>query len=317
MSSAENLTTRLLAALAHQGFDADTQVESVTQGVASPSRLATEWAGFRASSGERRCYAKVLHADMASVIDIESAARVSECAGLSGAAPRLLSSDKQNGVLMFEDLGPQWRVARLDDLLVPGRLDALWALKRQVHAGPVPDVVRSPMADIQHLRDLCVRDNVVLPDEHHWIDRCIDMAWLTLQAHPVQRRPLHGDGVTSNVMVSDTGALRLIDFDYGGCMDPWYDVAITLNELYSFEHEWRKGISAWAGQCREVDYAVCRLYALINDWYWTLWGFWAGSTSSRPLEFSKVGQWTLLRCRQSVQDPRLEGWLRQVQEGRA
>ncbi|MBM0138001.1 phosphotransferase family protein [Pseudomonas cannabina] len=317
MSYAESLTTRLDCALTTYGFDADRHIEPVTQGVASPSRLATEWAGFRVSCGERRCYAKVLQADMAAVIDIDAAARASECAGLSGAAPRLLSGDRHNGVLIFEDLGPQWRVARLDDLLAPGRLEALWALKKQVHAGPVPDVVRSPMADIQRLRDACVRDNVLLPDEHHWIDRCVDMVWLAVQARPVQRRPLHGDGVASNVMVTEAGALRLIDFDYGGCMDPWYDVAITLNELYSFEHEWRDGISAWAGQCREVDYAVCRLYALINDWYWTLWGFWAGSTSARPLEFSKVAQWTLLRCRQSVQDPRLEGWLRQVQEGRS
>lgn len=317
MSYAQSLNTRLLGALASYGCDSEPHVEPVTQGVASPSRLSTEWAGFRVSFGESRCYAKVLYADMTPVIDFVSAAQASQCAGLSVAAPRLLSGDEQSGVLIFEDLGPQWRTARLDDLLVPGRLDALWALKRQVHAGPVPDFTRSPMTDIERLRALCKRDGVALPAEQQWIDRCVDMVWQTLQKRQLRSVPVHGDGVASNVMVSGDGRLRLVDFDYGGCMDPWYDVAITLNELYSFESEWRAGISAWAGQCLEVDYAVCRLYALINDWYWTLWGFWSGSISARQLEFSKVGQWTLLRCRQCVQDPRLEGWMRQIQEGRA
>ncbi|WP_122252842.1 aminoglycoside phosphotransferase family protein [Pseudomonas savastanoi] len=317
MSYADDLTTRLLGALANCGLDANAHTEVVTQGVASPSRLSTEWKGFRVVGAQGAVYAKVLHADMAQLIDFEKVAQASECAGRSGAAPRLLGADTACGVLIFEDLGLDWRAARLDDLLAPGRLQALWALKRLVHVGPVPDVVRSPMMDIERLRTLCERDNVALPAEHQWIDRCVDMVWQALQTRSVQAVPLHGDGVASNVMVSSEGRLRLVDFDYGGCMDPWYDVAITLNELYSFESQWREGISAWAGQCLEVDYAVCRLYALINDWYWTLWGLWAGTTSVRPLEFSKVGQWMLLRCRQCVQDPRLEGWMRQVQEGRA
>ncbi|MCJ2373188.1 aminoglycoside phosphotransferase family protein [Pseudomonas sp. RGM 3321] len=317
MSYADDLTTRLLGALANCGLDVNAPTEVVTQGVASPSRLSTEWTGFRVVAAQGAVYAKVLHADMAQLIDFEQAAQASECAGRSGAAPRLLGADAVCGVLIFEDLGLDWRAARLDDLLAPGRLQALWALKRLVHAGPVPDVVRSPMMDIERLRTLCERDHVALPAEHQWIDRCVDMVWQALKTRSVQAVPLHGDGVASNVMVSSEGRLHLVDFDYGGCMDPWYDVAITLNELYSFESQWREGISAWAGQCLEVDYAVCRLYALINDWYWTLWGLWAGTTSVRPLEFSKVGQWTLLRCRQCVQDPRLEGWMRQVQEGRA
>ncbi|KOP53875.1 MULTISPECIES: aminoglycoside phosphotransferase family protein [Pseudomonas syringae group] len=317
MSYGDDLTARLLGALATVGFDTNPEVELIVQGVASPSRLATEWAGFRVTAAGGSCYAKVLHADMAPLIDFQRAAQASECAGRTGAAPRLLGADKTGGVLIFEDLGTSWRAARLDDLLAPGLLDALWALKRRVHAGPAPDYAWSPMADIERLRVRCRQDGVVLPAEHQWIDRCVDMVWLALQQRQVRVAPVHGDGVVSNVMVSSEGELRLVDFDYGGCMDPWYDVAITLNELYSFENQWREGIRAWAGECLEVDYAVCRLYALINDWYWTLWGFWSGTTSARQLEFSKVGQWTLLRCRQCVQDPRLEGWMRQVQEGKA
>ena len=32
-------------------------------------------------------------------------------------------------------------------------------------------------------------------------------------------------------------------------------------------------------------------------------------TTTRGLEFAKLGQWMLLRCRQGVNDPRFERWL--------
>lgn len=309
---------RLLDALRAAGFPADVQLHPGAAGVASPIRVATEWAGFFVSSSQGSYYAKVLHADMASLINVERSAQASQCAADSGAAPALILADVEHGVLLFEALpAPDWRWARLDELAVVPRLQALWALKKQVHAGPVPGFARSPMVDVQKLRELCLRDGVTLPPDCAWIDTCIDLAWHALQQLAHDSVPLHGDGLASDVMIGPGGELRLIDFDYGGCFDPWYDVAITLNELFAFESQWRDGISAWAGECRDVDYARCRLYALINDWYWTLWGLWSGETSVRGLEFSKVGQWTLLRCRQGIQDARFESWLRQVHGGEA
>lgn len=94
MPYADDLITRLRSALAPCGFAADAEIESVTQGVASPSRLSTEWAGFRVSSAQGGCYAKVLHADMAQLIDFDKVARASECAGRSAAAPRLLAQTR-------------------------------------------------------------------------------------------------------------------------------------------------------------------------------------------------------------------------------
>ncbi|MGY2295066.1 phosphotransferase [Pseudomonas yamanorum] len=318
MSSRLQAKSRLLGALEAAGLSAHVVIEEGTAGIASPVRLATEWTGYTVTAPWGRCYAKVLHDDMRALIDIERTARATQLAADCDVTPGVRLVDAAAGVLLLDALpANEWRWARLDELMQPQRLQALWALKKQLHAGTTPGFTRSPLQDIQHLRELCVRYSVALPIDHAWISTCIDLAWTSLQLSASDSVPLHGDGVASNVMIGPDGALQLIDFDYAGCGDPWYDVAISLNELYVFESDWREGIHAWAGECREGDYARCRLYALINDWYWTLWGLWVGATSARPLEFSKVGQWTLLRCRQSLQDPRFEGWLRQVQEGQA
>ncbi len=313
MPNSSTLLARLNTTLLGHAPGCSPLVAPGAPAVASPSRLATEWEGYRVSGGNTPCYAKVLQADMTEVIDVANSAQASRCAGLTGATPRLIGADTALGVLLFDALPEDsWRTARLNDLVAPESLNKLWALKRAVHSGPSPGFVRSPMGDIDTLRTLCRRDQVALPPSHAWINQCIGMAWEALQGRAFSAVPIHGDGVSSNVMISTEGELKLVDFDYGGCMDPWYDVAITLNELYPFENQWREGIVAWAGQCLEADYAACRLYALINDWYWTLWAFWAGTVSGRSLEFSKLGQWTFLRCQQGTQDPRLESWLRLV-----
>lgn len=303
---------RLQSALVAAGL-ADLRITPGTAGVASPTRLACEWAGFQVLSDQGAFYAKVLYDDMRPVIDFAQSAEATRCAAMAGVTPALRLADAASGVLLLERLAPaDWHWARLDALQSEARLDALWRLKRAVQQGPAPAFERSPGADIARLRSLCRQHEVDLPDDHTWIDDCVDQAWQALQEHPGSRSPLHGDGLAGNVMINAAGDLRLLDFDRGGCFDPWYDVAVTLNELYPFEPQWRAGIARWSATASDADYARCRLYGLLDDWYWTLWGFWAGVASTRPLEFSKVGQWTLLRCRMTIQESRFESWLRQV-----
>lgn len=303
---------RLQDALAAAGLD-EPRITPGTCGVASPTRLACEWAGFHVQSARGRFYAKVLYDDMRPLVDFKHSAEATRCAAAAGATPAVELAASDKGVLVLQALPAEhWHWARLDGLQPEARLDALWRLKRRVHEGLAPSFMRSPMADIQTLRRLCQEAAVALPEDAPWLDECIDLAWAALQCLDIQPRPLHGDGLAANVLVSTGGELQLLDFDRGGCFDPWYDIAVSLNELYPLEPQWRAGIERWASQPQPSDYARCRLYALMDDWYWTLWGLWAGVTSTRALEFSKVGQWTLLRVRMAVQDPRFESWLRQV-----
>ena len=305
-------TQRLHAALDSAGLR-QLQIEQAGTGVASPMRQACEWAGFHVHSDEGSFYAKVLYDDMQPRVNFAQTAAATRCAAQAGVTPAVRLADTVHGVLLLDALPAEhWHWARLDALQPPARLEAIWQLKRAVHEGPSPGFSRSPMADIQALQALCERAGVSVGSDHAWLAECAELAWAAVQSEPVPERALHGDGVASNVMINADGQLRLLDFDRGGCFDPWYDVAAVLNELYPFEPQWRAAIARWDSAAGEREYARCRLYGLLDDWYWTLWGFWAGVASTRSLEFSKVGQWTLLRCRMVVREPRFESWLRQA-----
>lgn len=287
--------------------DAEWEIQPGTAGVASPHRVATEWAGFRLQKDDQRLYAKVLYDDQRPLIDLERSASASRAAAGLELTPSLIHVDSEQGVLIFAALDESWHWATLDQLTQPQNFQSLAKILDRLHEITLP--LPSRQDAMRTLRQRCQQDGVALPAELQWLGECVDLAWQALTAQPFEPVLLHGDPIASNWLVNSQGEWQLLDFDCAAQGDAWYDIAVLLNEQMPFDDQWREVISSWRGSCSEADYARCRLYALVDDYYWTLWGLWSGHTSPRSLEFTKVGQWALLRCRQSARDPRLERWL--------
>ncbi|KAB8307404.1 aminoglycoside phosphotransferase [Erwinia endophytica] len=301
------MLSRLQQAL--HGWQPDSQwsIQPGTPGVASPHRLATEWAGFRLHSGTQPLYAKVLQDDQRRLIDVQRSIDASRAAAEIGLTPAVHYADVAQGVVIYTALDTRWHWARLDQLMQPRHFTRLTRLLDQLHE--INLALPSRQDDMRHLRQRCREDGVIMSDELNWLGECVDLAWQALNQQPHPAVLIHGDPIASNWLVNEQGDWQLLDFDYASLGDAWYDIAVLLNERMLFDHQWREAIAAWHGKCTEADYARCRLYALADDYYWTLWGLWNGHCSSRGLEFAKVGQWTLLRCRQSARDSRFERWL--------
>ncbi len=288
-----------------QSFD----IQPGTAGVASPHRLATEWAGFRLQSAGQGYYAKVLFDDQKALIDFQRSAEISRQAGELGIAPALCHADPHNGVLIFAALDDGFRWARLDALRDPHHFASLTRTLDKLHHSGLPLPVHSRQQDMLQLRLQLETRGVQQPDELQWMGECVDLAWEALNAASYTPVLIHGDNIASNWMVNAQGDWRLLDFDYAARGDAWHDIATLIHEQLPTDDRWRDAIRTWRGDCSEADVARCRLYALVDDYHWTLWGTLNGVTSTRGLEFAKLGQWMLLRCRQSLSDPRFERWL--------
>ncbi|WP_416413482.1 phosphotransferase [Pantoea sp. App145] len=284
-------------------------VEPGCAGVASPHRLATEWAGFRLESAGQHFYAKVLYDDQRTLLDVRRSAEISRQAGELGIAPALCHADEQAGVLIFAALDADFRWAKLASFSDPAQFDALTRTLDRLHDAALPLPQRTRQQDMLRLRQQIGQANIALPQEMVWLGECVDLAWQALLAAPFTPVLIHGDPIASNWMVNSKGDWRLLDFDYAAQGDAWHDIATLIHEQLPTDDRWRDAIRAWRGECSEADVARCRLYALVDDYHWTLWGMLNGHTSARGLEFAKLGQWMLLRCRQSARDPRFERWL--------
>lgn len=303
------MLTRLHQALAQWQPAQQFAIQPGTAGVASPHRLATEWAGFRLDANGQHYYAKVLFEDQKALIDIQRSAEISRQAGELGIAPTLCHVDEAAGVLIFTALDSDFHWARLEQLRDPQHFSALTHTLDKLHQSALPLPQHRRQLDMLKLREQVAALALVLPDEMAWLGECVDLAWMVLNAVPYEPVLIHGDSIASNWMINSKGEWRLLDFDYAAQGDAWHDIATLIHEQLPTDDRWRDAIRIWRGDCREADVARCRLYAFVDDYHWTLWGILNGSTSSRGLEFAKLGQWMLLRCRQSASDPRFERWL--------
>ncbi len=276
--------------------------------VASPVHRAVASEGLRVRRADAPpVFLKLRHADMADDI-VPWAAAAARRAAERGVGPAVLA--EAEGALAFADLGPPWRTATAGDLQDPDTLGRVLGAKRRLHEGPRLGHRFCPFARVAALAEAARAAGAPLPGDAGRLLAAVELIREAVSAAGSDLRFCHNDGTASNVML-DGDRVQLVDFDSGGDNDPWYDVATLVNEACDFDAERRDAIASYAGRCEEALLNRCRLYGIVDDVRWGLWGLTRAVTSRRPgIEFFKYGQWRLFHARTATGDRGFEAWLR-------
>lgn len=134
----------------------------------------------------------------------------------SGIGPRFRASDYVSGVMIVDwiDGQPAHAPPPVTKAALASRLgEAL----RHVHATPAPPQLSST-------------DLVALTQSLNLATIFMDIAQ-ALTATQTELCASHGDLVPENMIVADTGEIRLIDWDYAALHDPCWDLAYAIQEL--------------------------------------------------------------------------------------
>ncbi|HBF28916.1 aminoglycoside phosphotransferase family protein [Rhizobium sp.] len=270
-------------------------------GTVSPLHLAVDadtrvlWTEDR----KQRFVLKVWHHDLPHRPDGQAIFAMTEAASHLGVAPapRMLL-DNGRGLLM-DHIGDGWSPARLHQLATEDGLNRLLSTKRALHTLSLFPLDRNVFEDI---RNLAIKTR---PIAAFWSQdmedmlRVADQLEQAISASGVDRVAAHADGVCSNVMLGQGGALQLIDFDEAGNVDPLFDLAVVLNEIFPLDEARHLSVlEAVEGQVRAASRARLAAYAFADDLKWGLWGLFMDASSPRlNLEFLKYGQWRWLRAR--------------------
>ncbi|OLP43030.1 phosphotransferase [Rhizobium oryziradicis] len=267
----------------HQAIDAETRV-------------------LRTAGDTQRFVVKIWHDDLAQRPDGHAIFAMTQAAFSLGItpAPRLLLKDGRGMVMDY--LGDGWMPARLHQLSTEDGLNRLLAAKRALHGlAPFP-VDRNVFSDIRDLAVKARSKTAFWPQEMEEMLTLAQTLDQAIVASGIDRVPAHADGVSSNVMLAPDGALQLIDFDEAGNVDPLFDLALVLNEIFPLDEAQHLSVlETVEGQVRATSHARIVTYAFADDLKWALWGLLMDATSPRQhLEFLKYGQWRWLRCRMAV-----------------
>jgi hypothetical protein len=268
---------------------------------ASPSWRGVDATGILVS-GAQPVFAKAYHPEILLYAHLPCIIAAAQYAASAGAGPRIIGSDTDHALLVMEPLVEGWRSATLADIAPSGRHGyKVLALRKALHAGPKLPRDLTVFEHIAELDDALLASSAYRPADYDLLMGHIRRAGSAVSAAGFDRRPAHGDGNASNIMVHEDGSVRLVDYDLAANKDPYEDLASHLVEAFWFPAEAATAFEAFNGRSDEKLFSRVRLYGVADDLRWAMIGLLTSHHSTRrAVEYLKFAEWRLLRARMAM-----------------
>jgi hypothetical protein len=293
----------------------DVVIEPAIPILASPSWRGVDgspWRAVKKSNGES-VFIKIMDRDAELYVDIPCAFEAAQRASDLAIGPKVIQADVKEGILIMEDLNHGWRVGTLERMLEPAIVDAVIAARRLFQTGKPLPRQKSVFDEIEHFYAAVVSAKAQIPVDAEWLVEELRFAAAAFQGLDVTPVPIHGDGNVSNILISDAGDVRLIDWDRATTADPLEDLGSFLVEVFAQEPEARDTFIRNTDAPDEAAFNRARIYGVADDLRWGLIGALLAAKSARnTLEFYKFASWRFLRCRMAIREPRFGEMLRRI-----
>jgi thiamine kinase-like enzyme len=122
----------------------------------------------------------------------------------------------------------------------------------------------------------------------------------------------HCDLLSENFILGRDGKMWIIDWEYGGMADPYFDLGDFCVEHPLTTAE-EKSILAWyCGGPDEHRYSRMQLHKLIADLWWSIWAMIQSKLSQLDFDFFEYGMNRIRRFGDNAARPDYEEWLAHV-----
>ena len=119
--------------------------------------------------------------------------------------------------------------------------------------------------------------------------------------------PCHNDLLNANFL--DDGAIRIVDWEYAGMGDRFFDLAnFSVNHEFEVEDD-RRLLAAYFGAKRDTDLASLRLMRFMSDFREAMWGVLQSGISELEFDFKGYAAKHFDRMKQTSSDPVFERYL--------
>jgi thiamine kinase-like enzyme len=113
--------------------------------------------------------------------------------------------------------------------------------------------------------------------------------------------PCHNDLLNANFL--DDGAIRIVDWEYAGMGDRFFDLAnFSVNHEFEVEDDGRL-LAAYFGAEREADLASLRLMRFMSDFREAMWGVLQSGISELDFDFNGYATKHFDRMKRTAADP--------------
>jgi thiamine kinase-like enzyme len=187
------------------------------------------------------------------------------------------------------------------------------ATMRAYHAGPAFAGRFSAFDTVRDYHRKAIALGVAFPDE---LPRVLALLGRLEAAVGASGRPVpcHNDLLAGN-FIDDGERLRLIDWEYAGMGDPFFDLGNFAVNL-GLDRAARRGLlAAYLGSARPADEARLELFRLASDLREAFWGFLQSGATRGGFDYRQYGLDHLRRFLDNAGGRELETWLDLVRRG--
>jgi thiamine kinase-like enzyme len=122
----------------------------------------------------------------------------------------------------------------------------------------------------------------------------------------------HNDLLSENFILDADGRMWLIDWEYGGMNDPYFDLGDFCVEHPLSRDEERLILTRYCGEMQEHRFHRMLLHKITADLWWSIWAFIQERVSKLDFDFRTYGNGRLDRLRGNAADPEYPTWLATV-----
>src|SRR5262245_7093560 len=122
--------------------------------------------------------------------------------------------------------------------------------------------------------------------------------------------PAHNDLLTANFLRDSGGRIQLIDWEYAGMGDRWFDLGnFAVNNELDYQQE-AQLLEAYFGEPPdERRRATLKLFRFMSDFREAMWGVVQVGVSELDFDFREYAQKHFDRLERARSDPRFEDWI--------
>jgi thiamine kinase-like enzyme len=227
-----------------------------------------------------------------------------------GVGPQVIAFVKPEGWLVTRFI--DGRPVAPEEIRTPEVIRRVAAAMRKVHESDAIPGRFDAYAVVDEYREEAQKHGVWIPAEfahaHHVAER------IRRARGPQPQVPCHNDLLNANFL--DDGEIRIVDWEYAGMGDRFFDLAnLSVNHDFGIEED-RLLLAAYFGVQRPADLAALRLMRLMSDFREAMWGVLQSGISKLDFDFREYADKHFSRLLLAASDPDFEHYLRQAGGGR-
>ena len=120
----------------------------------------------------------------------------------------------------------------------------------------------------------------------------------------------HNDLLSENFILAPDGKMWVIDWEYGGMTDPYFDLGDFVMEHPFSREEERLIIATYCGAMDEGRFGRMMLYKVVSGVWWGVWAMIQKTVSHIEFDYMDWGMDRIVnRSQATVDDPDYPKWL--------